>query len=68
MKLVRALRYYIVLLLTEDSTGGMLRDVSYQSVQLGESLVAGVAVVVVLTLELAERSAATQLRSVQGVK
>lgn len=57
-----------VLLLAQDRSGRVLGDVRHQAVQLGEGLVASVAVVVVLPLELAERPAAALVRSVEGVR
>lgn len=58
----------LVLLLAEDGTCRMFRYVGHQSIQLGESLIAGVTMVMVFTFQLAERPAATLLRSVQGVR
>lgn len=68
LQLIRHLVRQIVLLLAEDRSRRMLRYVRYQPVQLGERLVARVAVVVVLPFQLAERSAAALLRTVQRVR
>lgn len=61
-------RRQLVLLLAEDGTCRMFRYVGHQSIQLGESLIAGVTMVMVFTFQLAERPAATLLRSVEGVR
>lgn len=57
-----------MLLLTEDGAGRVFRYVRDQTVKLGEGLVARVAMVMILALQFAERSAAALLRSVEGVR
>lgn len=68
LQLIRGLTTaQLVLLLTEDGTCRMFRYVGHQSIQFGESLIAGVTMVMVFTFQLAERPATALLRSVQGV-
>lgn len=57
----------VELLLGQYRSSRVLRYVGDQSVELGEGLITGVAVVVVLSLELAERSAAALVRAVERV-
>lgn len=68
LQLIRRRADHVVLLLAEDGASRVLRYVSDQTVQLGERLIARVAVVMILALQLAERSAAALLRSVEGVR
>lgn len=56
-----------MLLLTEDSTCRVLGYVSDQSIQFRERLIAGIAVIVILTFQLAEWPAATLFRPVKRV-
>lgn len=68
LQLIRRLTGQLVLLLTKDRTCRVFRYVSHQSVQLGERLIARVTVIMILSFQFTERSAAALLRSVQRVR
>lgn len=68
LQLIGRLTTQIVLLLTENGTGRVFRYMGHQSVQLGERLIARVAMVMIFTLQLAERPAAALFRPVEGVR
>lgn len=57
-----------VVLLAEYGTGRVLRYVRDQAVQLGEGLIARIAMIMILAFQFAEWPAATLLRSVEGVR
>lgn len=68
LQLIRRRANHIVLLLAENRAGRMLRYVRDQTIQLGEGLIARVAVVMILAFQLAERSTAALFRSIKSVR
>lgn len=68
LQLIRRRADHVVLLLTEDGAGRVLRYMRDQAIQLGERLIARVAVIMILAFQFAERPATALLRSVKSMR
>lgn len=68
LQLIRRRANHIMLLLAENRAGRVLRYMRDQAIQLGEGLIARVAVIMILAFQLAERSAAALLWPIESVR